>query len=81
MKDSHKCVESRRKIPKLKFAVSELLSLKKCSIGSVTYCFLQEFQYGTSVLQTTTNKSTPMVEGIRLEKKGKPLRVTQIGDG
>jgi len=43
--------------------------------------YLQEFQYGTEPVQTTTNKSTPMVEGIRLEKKGKLLRVTLIGDG
>ena len=27
-----------------------------------------EFQYGKETVQTTTNKSTPMVEGIRLEK-------------
>lgn len=42
---------------------------------------LQEFQHGKETVQTTTNKSTPMVEGIRLEKKGKILRVTLIGDG
>ena len=47
----------------------------------MTFTYLQEFQYGKETVQTTTNKSTPMVEGIRLEKKGKPLRVTQIGDG
>lgn len=47
---SHKCVESIEEIPKLK--LDDMHINKDFQITS----YLQEFQYGTNVFQTTTNK-------------------------
>jgi hypothetical protein len=66
-------VETERVIPKLKlFLLENLVNVQNkkviFTLKRVKYEHLQEFQYGKETVQTTTNKSTPMVEGIRLEK-------------
>ena len=64
---SHKRVESIEEIPKLKLynVVNELSGCQEVNVGaSPTFhevTILQEFQYGSNVFQTTTNKHRVMV--------------------
>lgn len=51
----HKCVESIKEIPKLKFILCSKAIGKQVqqAIGEAQY-ILQEFQYGNDIVQTTT---------------------------
>ena len=57
---SHKRVESIEEIPKLKFILSSV-------IGTLLRIILQEFQYGSNVLQTTTTDMNALNNPLREE--------------